>query len=80
MAISILVADSKAASRRDLVAQLEKDRELDVVSESRDARETLEITRSLHPSVVLLDGSIIGTDVVELVEELQVSSPDTGVI
>jgi len=80
MAISILIADSKANSRQELVVQLQKDRGLDVVSDSRDGRETIEIARSLHPSVVLLDQSITGLDVVSVVEELQAASPDSGVI
>jgi pilus assembly protein CpaE len=80
MAISILVADSKASSRLDLVTQLQKDRGLDVVSEVRDAREALDTVRMLHPSIVLLDGSLAGMDVVDLVEELTTVAPDTGVI
>jgi pilus assembly protein CpaE len=80
MAISILVADSKASSRQELITELQKDRGLDVLSDSRDGRETIEIARSLHPAVVLLDGGITGLDVVSVVEELQVASPESGVI
>jgi pilus assembly protein CpaE len=80
MAISILVADSRASSRQELVTQLQKDRGLDVLSDSRDGRETIEIARSLHPQVVLLDSNISGLDVVSVVEELQIASPDSGVI
>ena len=80
MAISILVADSTASSRSDLVAQLQKDRTLDVVSEVSDARATLDSVRAVHPAIVVLDGSLLGMDVVDLVAELHVSAPDTGVI
>jgi pilus assembly protein CpaE len=80
MAISILIGDSKASSRQELVTELQKDRGLDVLSDSRDGRETIEIARSLHPSVVLLDSGITGLDVVSVVEELQAASPDSGVI
>ena len=80
MAISILIADSKASSRQELITELQKDRGLDVLSDSRDGRETIEIARSLHPAVVLLDGGITGLDVVSVVEELQVASPESGVI
>jgi pilus assembly protein CpaE len=80
MAISILVADSKASSRQELITELQKDRGLDVLSDSRDGRETIEIARSLHPAVVLLDGGITGLDVVSVVEELQTASPESGVI
>jgi len=80
MAISILVADSTASSRSDLVAQLQKDRSLDVVSEVSDARATLDSVRAVHPAIVVLDGSLAGMDVVDLVTELNQSAPDTGVI
>jgi pilus assembly protein CpaE len=80
MAISILVADSKASSRSDLVAQLQKDRTLDVVSEVSDARSTLDSVRAVHPAIVVLDGSLAGMDVVDLVSELHQSAPETGVI
>lgn len=80
MAISVLVADSKAASRQELVTQLQKDRGVDVVSDSREGRETIEIARSLRPAIVLLDGAITGLDAISVIEELQVASPDSGVI
>jgi pilus assembly protein CpaE len=80
MAISILIADSKASSRQDLVTQLQKDRGLDVVGEVRDAREAIDTVRMLHPSIVLMDGTLAGMDVVNLVEELTQNAPDTGVI
>lgn len=80
MAISILVADSTASSRSDLVAQLQKDRSLDVVSEVSDARATLDSVRAVHPAIVVLDGSLAGMDVVDLVSELHQASPDAGII
>ncbi|HEX8552088.1 MAG TPA: response regulator [Abditibacteriaceae bacterium] len=80
MTISILVADSKASSRSDLVAQLQKDRTLDVVSEVSDARAVLDSARQQRPSIIILDGSLAGMDVVNLVTELQSSVPESGII
>ena len=80
MAISVLVADSKEASRQETVRQLQRDRGLDVVSDARDGREAIELARSLRPAVILLDGSLGGLDVVSVVEELQTASPESGVI
>ena len=80
MAISVLVADSKAAARQEVLAQLQKDRGLDVVGESRDARETIDIARALRPAIIVLDGAIMGMDATSLVEELQSVSPESGVI
>jgi pilus assembly protein CpaE len=80
MAISVLVADSKEASRQETVRQLQRDRGLDVVSDARDGREAIELARSLRPAVILLDGSLSGLDVVSVVEELQTASPESGVV
>lgn len=80
MAISVLVADSKEASRQETVRQLQKDRGLDVVSDARDGREAIELARSLRPAVILLDGLLGGLDVVSVVEELQTASPESGVV
>jgi pilus assembly protein CpaE len=80
MAITVVVADSTAASRQEMVSQLQKDRGLDVVSEARDGREALEVARSVRPNIIVIDGGITGLDVVTVVEEMQSASPDTGVI
>lgn len=80
MAITILVADNKTASRQELVRLLGSDREMDVVGEATDGREAIEIARSLRPAIILLDGSIIGLDAISVVEQLQVAVPETAVI
>ena len=80
MAITILVADAKAGARQELVRLLGGDRELDVVGEATDGRETIEIARSLRPSIILLDSSIVGLDAISVIEGLQVAAPDSAVI
>lgn len=80
MAITVVIADSVVASRQEMVAQLQKDRGLNVLSEARDGREALEVARSVRPNILLLDGGVTGLDVVSVVEEMQTVSPDTGVI
>lgn len=80
MAISVLVADATASSREQLRSTLGRDRELDVVGDAADGREAVEIARSLNPDVVLLDGSILGSNGVAVVEGIQLASPDSAVI
>ena len=80
MAITVVIADSVVASRQEMVAQLQKDRGLNVLSEARDGREALEVARSVRPNILLLDGGVTGLDVVSVIEEMQTVSPDTGVI
>ncbi len=80
MAISVLVADAASSSREQLRSVLARDRELDVVGDAADGREAVEIARSLGPDVVLLDGSILGSNGVAVVEGIQLASPDSAVI
>ena len=80
MAISVLIADAKTESRRETVALLQRDRTFDVIGDASDGREAIEIARSLRPAIVLLDASIIGLDAISVIENLQVASPESGVI
>jgi len=80
MAITVLVADADGTSRQELVGQLRKDRSLDIVGDAQNLRETVELSRSLHPGVVLLDGSIFGTDAMSSIEEINMASPETAII
>lgn len=80
MAISVLVADAASSSREQMRSVLSRDRELDVVGDAADGREAVEIARSLGPDVVLLDGSILGSNGVAVVEGIQLASPDSAVI
>jgi pilus assembly protein CpaE len=80
MAISVIIADAKPASRQELQSQLERDRTIEVVSEASDGRQTVEQVRALRPSVVLLDSAIIGLDSLSVIEQIDTISPETSVI
>ena len=80
MAISVLVADVSAKVRQEIVHLLRHDRSVDIVGEASDGREALDMARSTRPNIVLLSGSIMGLDAITVVEEIALSSPDTGVI
>lgn len=80
MAISVLVADAKSASRQELQMQLERDRGVDVIGDAHDGRETIEMVRTLKPNVVVLDSAITGLDSLTVIDSISSSSPDTAVI
>jgi len=80
MAISVLVADANPGSREQMRSVLARDRELEVVGDAADGREAVEIARSLSPDVVLIDGSILGSNGVAVVEGINLASPDSAVI
>jgi pilus assembly protein CpaE len=81
MAITVLVADAKGGTRQELVTQLRRDRGLDVIADTSDAREVVELTRTHRPGVVLLDGSVSGaTSAGSVVEQINGASPETGIV
>ncbi len=80
MAISVLIADAKPASRQELQSQLERDRSIEVVSEASDGRQAIDQVRALRPSVVLLDSAIPGLDSISVIEQIDTLSPETAVI
>jgi pilus assembly protein CpaE len=80
MAISVLIADAKPASRQELQLQLERDRTIEVVSEASDGRQVVDLVRAGRPNVVLLDSAIIGLDSLSIIEQIQTISPETATI
>ena len=80
MAISVLIADAKPASRQELVYQLERDSQISIVGEASDGRAALDLTRQLRPDVVLLDGAIFGLDSLSVIDQIGAASPETAVI
>ena len=80
MAISIILADAKPTSRQGLALQLERDRGLEIVGEASDGRQTVDLSRQLHPEVVLLDSAILGSDSALVIDQIMTASPDTAVI
>ena len=80
MSISVLLADPRADSRRDLEIMLSRDREVTVVGGANDRRDTLDLTRQLRPSIVLLDGGLLGGDSLSIIDEIAEACPDTSTV
>jgi DNA-binding NarL/FixJ family response regulator len=53
--IRVLLADDQGLVRAGFRALLDAEPDIDVAGEARDGREAVELTRSLHPDVVLMD-------------------------
>jgi pilus assembly protein CpaE len=80
MAISVLIADAKPASRQELVYQLERDSQISIIGEASDGRTAVDLTRQLRPNVILLDGAIFGLDSLSVIDQISAVSPETSVI
>ncbi len=80
MSISVLLADPRPDSRRDIEIMLSRDRDVTVVGGASDRRDTLDLTRQLKPHVVLLDGALLGLDSLSIIDEIAEASADTSTI
>lgn len=80
MSITVLLADPRADSRRDLEIMLSRDREVSVVGGASDRRDTIDLTRQLRPTVVLLDGSLLSGDSLAIIDEIAEACPDSSTI
>ena len=80
MSISVLLADPRADSRRDLEIMLSRDRDVSVVGGANDRRDTLDLTRQLRPDVVLLDGALLGGDSLSIIDEIAEANAESSTI
>lgn len=53
--ISVLIADDQSLVREGLRILLQHERDIEVVGQARDGEEAVELARSLHPDVILMD-------------------------
>jgi DNA-binding NarL/FixJ family response regulator len=68
--LRVLIADDDDLMRAGLRAVLSTDETVDVVAEAADGRLAVELTRRLHPDVVLMDIRMPGMDGVAATREL----------
>lgn len=80
MPLSVVITDDHALLREGLSLLLQAQNDIDVVGEAKDGVEAIEIVRTTHPNVLLLDIAMPrmnGLDTIELVRQV---SPDTRII
>ncbi|KGJ91578.1 response regulator transcription factor, partial [Thalassotalea sp. ND16A] len=75
--IKIVIADDHSILREGLCSLFDKQDDIDVVAESSNGEETLEILRRHHPDVILLDISMPGMSGLEVLKLGQAVSPKT---
>lgn len=80
MSIRILIADDHAVVRSGLRALLAADPELEVVGEAGDGDETLRLTGTLRPDLVLLDISMPPDNGIQTARRLKESQPELRVL
>ena len=80
MSIRILIADDHGVVRQGLRMFLSLDTELEVVGEAGTGEEALELTRSLHPDVVLMDLIMPGMDGITAIQQIRKENLPTEII
>ncbi|MEU8704985.1 response regulator transcription factor [Streptomyces sp. NPDC048565] len=78
MTIRVIIVDDQAMVRAGFAALLAAQSDIDVVGEAPDGRKGVEVSRSVHPDVVLMDVRMPEMDGLAAARELL--SPPTGVI
>jgi CheY-like chemotaxis protein len=79
-AIRVLVVDSSEAMREGIRHMLNGDETIKVVAEARNGKEALDLVVKVSPDIVILDGSLRGTDSTKVISYIKDSSPSVGII
>jgi len=76
----IIIVDDHAIVRHGVRLLLSAQPDLQVVGESRDGKELLELCRALSPDVILLDLSLDDRNGIDLIKRLSKNFPDVRVL
>jgi two-component system, NarL family, response regulator LiaR len=80
MSIRIVVAEDHAVVREGLRMFLSLDPEFEIVGEAQTGRDAIELARSLHPNVVLMDLLMPGVDGITATAAIREAQPDVEVV
>lgn len=80
MSIRVLIADDHGIVREGLRMYLKWDRELEVIGEARNGIEAVELSRKLHPDIVLMDILMPQVDGLAATTLIRRELPDTEVV
>jgi DNA-binding NarL/FixJ family response regulator len=78
--VPVLVADDHGLVRNALAAFLEGIDDVEIVGLARDGAEAVELARSRHPRVVVMDVSMPRMDGVEATRQILETDPNTRVV
>ena len=78
--ITILLADDHAIVREGLRALLESESDLEVIAEAKNGRQAVELTKQLHPAVVVMDIAMPQLNGLEATRQILKTLPATKVL
>jgi len=78
--IRIVLADDHHIVRQGLVSLLRMEPDIEIAGEASDAAQAVDLTRALHPDLVIMDVSMPGMNAVEATKEICHEFPGLPVI
>jgi DNA-binding NarL/FixJ family response regulator len=79
-AIRILVAEDHTVVRDGLIAIIKQERDMDVVAETGNGRQAVELWKQHRPDVTLVDLRMPGLDGVNVIREIRATDPNARII
>jgi DNA-binding NarL/FixJ family response regulator len=78
--IRLVIADDHAVLRQGLISLLKSHDDREVVGEAADGPQALEVVRDARPDVIVLDISMPGPGLLEMLERLRLEAPDVKIL
>jgi len=78
--IRIVIVDDHSLMRQAVRMWIEKEQDMEVIAEARDGDEAFEITKRLHPDIIILDISMPKLNGLETTRRIVSSCPETSVL
>ncbi|MCL4465982.1 MAG: response regulator transcription factor [Chloroflexi bacterium] len=78
--VKILIADDHPIFRQGLRGILNEEPEFEVVGETADGNQAVDLSQTLSPDVLLIDAHLPGKDGIEVARAVKMHSPSTGII
>lgn len=79
-AIGVLIADDHTILRKGICALLEREKDLKIVGEAEDGRETVAKVEQLRPDVVVIDITMPGLNGIEATRQIKKRFPETKIL
>ena len=80
MSIRIILADDHAIVRHGLSRSFQQEEDLEVIAQAKDGRSTVQLTRELSPTVVVMDIGMPDLNGIEATRQITRESPQVKVI
>lgn len=78
--ITVLLADDHTVVRESLISLLKSESDIEVIGEASDGRQTVELSRKLHPDVISMDIAMPLMNGLEATRQILLADPGMKVI